>query len=200
MSFEIEVYSVPDDQAWSGDKPYQPKPEDKVTEIRKRWQPIYAFCPECTITTYYDKRWKEHKPKRMSSGDYTQDFKMVPNEDSPSGFTNQCRQCGFQMKDREIEEVNHEEQRGGEDAEIEWRNHGYLHEGIWWITLDDLKTMLKMGFNSPVEMHFAFVVEGATRIVTYDKLMALVKKSDGQFESREGSEDMGIAMHHFRTL
>ena len=66
--------------------------------------------------------------------------------------------------------------------------------------MQDLKVMLKMGFNSRVEMHFAFVIEGATRIVTYDKLMALVKKADGQFESRDNSDDMGIAMHHFRTL
>lgn len=195
--FEIKVTTVPQDQAISGESYYDVEIEERVVQIRKRWKPIYAYCPSCTKTTEYDKQWKEHRDKRMSVEDYHQEFRRIVCKESPSGWTNQCLNCGFHMNDVETQEVPVEEDRG-EDSEIEWKNYGYLYEGSWWITLENLKEMLRQGYDSTIDLTFAFVIEGQTRLLPYDKIKSMVKAKE--MEQRDGSVDMGIPVHLFRTL
>lgn len=195
--FEITATVVPPGVAITGETFYEIAEEDKVTQIRKRWEPIYAFCPSCTKTTEYDNRWKENRQRKMSPDDYQQRFKPKECEESPSGFTNQCLNCGFEMKDCQVEEIITEVDRG-EDAEIEWMNTGYLYEGGWWISMDKIKSMLKMGYDNTVEIHFAFVIEGQTRLLPYDKLRQVIKSKT--ILNREGSDDLGFPIHIFRTL
>ena len=195
--FEIEVHSVPVGKAMTGFEVYEPGIVVKVTEIRKRWQPIYAYCPECTQTTEYDSRWKENRQRKMARDDYRQNFKQKECADSPTGWTNQCLNCGFEMKDTTEQEREQEEDRG-EDAEIEWMNTGYMYEGGWWLSMDKIKEMLKTGNSSPVEINFAFVIEGQTRLLPYDKLREVIKSKT--ILNREGSNDLGFPIHIFRTL
>ncbi len=195
--FEIIATLVPPGSAITGDTLYEGRTEDKVTQIRKRWEPIYAYCPSCTKTTEYDKRWKESRPRKMGADEYQQRFKPKECAESPSGFTNQCLNCGFEMKDCEVETIETTEDRG-EDAEIEWMNTGYLFEGGWWLSMSTIKDMLKMGYDSAVEIHFAFVIEGQTRLLPYDKLREVIKTKT--ILNREGSSDLGFPIHIFRTL
>jgi hypothetical protein len=101
------------------------------------------------------------------------------------------------MKDCEVETIETTEDRG-EDAEIEWMNTGYLFEGGWWLSMSTIKDMLKMGYDSAVEIHFAFVIEGQTRLLPYDKLREVIKTKT--ILNREGSSDLGFPIHIFRTL
>ena len=112
-------------------------------------------------------------------------------------WTNQCLNCGFEMKDTTEQEREQEEDRG-EDAEIEWMNTGYMYEGGWWLSMDKIKEMLKTGNSSPVEINFAFVIEGQTRLLPYDKLREVIKSKT--ILNREGSNDLGFPIHIFRTL
>ena len=195
--FVIEVHQVPEGKALTGFEVYEPGVESRVVQIRKRWEPTYAYCPECTNTTEYDSRWKEHRQRRMGAEDYRQRFKQKECADSPTGWTNQCLNCGFELKDTSVEEAEKEEDRG-EDAEIEWMNTGYMYEGGWWLTIDKIKEMLKIGNGSIVEMNFAFVIEGQTRMLPYSKLREVVKTKT--ILNREGSNDTGFPIHIFRTL
>ena len=195
--FEIIATLVPPGVAITGDTLYEVVEESKVTQIRKRWEPIYAYCPSCTKNTTYDKRWKEHRPKKMTPEEYQQRFKAKECEESPSGYTNQCLNCGFEMNDCEEATIETTEDRG-EDAEIEWMNTGYLYEGGWWLTMDKIKEMLKMGYDSVIEIHFAFVIEGQTRLLPYDKLKEIIKTKT--ILNRDGSSDLGFTIHIFRTL
>ena len=80
----------------------------------------------------------------------------------------------------------------------EWMNTGYLYEGGWWFTMDKIKDMLKMGYGSATEIHFAFVIEGQTRLLPYDKLREVIKSK--MILNRDGSSDLGFPIHMFRTL
>ena len=102
-----------------------------------------------------------------------------------------------ELKDTETEQVTKEEDRG-EDAEIEWMNTGYMYEGGWWLGIDKIKEMLKTGNSSVVEINFAFVIEGQTRLLPYGKLREVVKTKT--ILNREGSNDLGFPIHIFRTL
>lgn len=195
--FVIVSTMVPPGIAITGEELYEVVKENKVVLIRKRWEPIYAYCPSCTKTTDYDKRWKENRQRRMEEGDYEQKFKPKECKESPSGYTNQCLNCGFEMKDCKVEEVEKESDRG-EDAEIEWMNTGYMYEGGWWLTMAKIKDMLKIGYDSRIEIHFAFVIEGQTRLLPYDKLREVIKSKT--ILNRDGSSDLGFPIHMFRTL
>ena len=50
-----------------------------------------------------------------------------------------------------------------------------MYEGGWWLSMDKIKEMLKTGNSSPVEINFAFVIEGQTRLLPYDKLREVIK-------------------------
>ena len=64
--------------------------------------------------------------------------------------------------------------------------------------IDKIKEMLKTGNSSVVEINFAFVIEGQTRLLPYDKLREVVKTKT--ILNREGSNDLGFPIHIFRTL
>lgn len=195
--FSIVYTPVPPGSAITGEKLYDAAGENTVVQIRNRWEPIYAYCYSCTNTTEYDARWKESRPKKMKEDEFNQVFKRKECDESPSGYTNQCVNCGFEMKDYEPDAVKTEEDKG-EDADIEWMNTGYLYEGGWWFTMDKIKDMLKMGYGSATEIHFAFVIEGQTRLLPYDKLREVIKSK--MILNRDGSSDLGFPIHMFRTL
>ena len=92
--FSIVYTPVPPGSAITG--------ENTVVQIRNRWEPIYAYCYSCTDTTEYDARWKESRPKKMKEDEFNQVFKRKECDESPSGYTNQCVNCGFEMKDYEL--------------------------------------------------------------------------------------------------
>lgn len=196
MDFKIEVFDVPEGQAWSGEEPYEMSPETLTYEAKFRCEAIMAYCYQCTKTMNYDKKWREYRPRKMSSGDYKQSWKTVVDETSETGFTNQCLHCGFRMSQYDGPDTLIPEPEEIEEVEIEWINEGYLHDGSWWIAKTSFFDLMKRGFGK--EIMYAFVIEGQARTMPIQKLVEMAKSRG--FKERDGVDDIGIPTPLFQTM
>lgn len=196
MDFDIIVFDVPEDRAWSGEEPYDVKSEALTYEARFRCEPLMAYCYQCTKTMDYDSKWREHRPRKMTAGDYKQSWKTIADDTSETGFTNQCLHCGFRMSEYDGHEGLIPEPEEVETTEMEWVNEGYLHDGAWWIAKTSFFDLMKRGFGK--EINYAFVIEGQARIMPIHKLVEMAKTRG--FREREGTDDLGIPTPLFQTM
>ena len=198
--FEIVVYDVPvqgNNVAWSGEQTYSVKDEPTTYKAKFSCEPLVAYCPHCTQTKIWDKKWREYRPRKMNADDYKQEWLTIDCEVSPTGSTNQCRSCGLRLSEWDPEEDNLiPEPEPEEEIEMEWVNEGYLHDGAWWIAKDTFFDLMKRGFGKSIQ--YAFVIEGQARLMPIDKLVAMAKSRE--FVERDGSDDMGIPTPLFQTL
>tara|TARA_R110002012_G_scaffold321973_1_gene552975 strand:+ start:9774 stop:10406 length:633 start_codon:yes stop_codon:yes gene_type:complete len=198
--FEIVVYEVPDQGngiAWGGETTYETKDEPTTYQAKFSCEPLVAYCPHCTKTKTWDKKWREYRPRKMQADDFKQKWMTIADEVSPTGQTNQCRSCGLRMSEYDPEEENLiPESEPEEEIEMEWVNEGYLHDGAWWIPKDIFFDLMKRGFGKKIQ--YAFVIEGQARLMPIDKLITMAKSRG--FVERSSSEDMGIPIPLFQTL
>jgi len=198
--FEIVVYDVPPQDtglSWSGEKTYDTKVEPTTYQAKFSCEPLVAYCPHCTQTKTWDKKWREYRPRKMNAEDFKQKWITISDDTSPTGQTNQCGICGLRMSEYDPEDENLiPELEPEEEIEMEWVNEGYLHDGAWWISKDIFFDLMKRGFGKKIQ--YSFVIEGQARLMPIDKLVTMAKKRE--FVERSGSEDMGIPITLFQTL
>ena len=198
--FEIVVWDAPPMEsglAWSGEATYPTKEEETTYKAKFSHEPLIAYCPHCTQTKTWDKKWREYRPRKMNPDDYKQSWITIPDETSPTGQTNQCRGCGLRMSEWDPEQDNLiPEPEPEDDIEMEWVNEGYLHDGAWWIAKDTFFDLMKRGFGKKI--NYAFVIEGQARLMPIEKMVAMAKQRE--FRERDGSDDMGIPTPLFQTL
>ena len=198
--FEIVVYEVPLQEtglSWSGEKTYETKVEPTVYQAKFSCEPLVAYCPHCTQTKTWDKKWREYRPRKMNAEDFKQKWITISDDTSLTGQTNQCATCGLRMSEYDPEDENLiPASEPEEEIDMEWVNEGYLHDGAWWISKDIFFDLMKRGFGKKIQ--YSFVIEGQARLMPIDKLVAMAKKRE--FVERSGSEDMGIPITLFQTL
>lgn len=195
---DVKVFDVPNGKAWSGEQPYESSKEKTTYQARFRCEPLMAYCYQCTKIKEWDKKWREYRPRKMTPGDYKQEWKTVPDETSETGFTNQCLHCGFRMSEYEGPEalLTPPEPEENDTSNIEWVNEGYLHDGSWWIKMETFFDLMKRGHGN--DINFAFVIEGQARLMPRKKLEQMAIKKE--FKERENCGDIGIPTPLFQTM
>ena len=101
-----------------------------------------AYCPDCSLTHEYDKRFGKVVPKwAMDSNDYQ--FNLAYKQDENGEWFAECLQCGLDLRTEHDQDAMLEAYVKKPVMKEVYINGVYYQAGHYWMDIDDFKINMK---------------------------------------------------------